>query len=112
MVAFSGGVFLAVALLHILPEAVSDFANEIRPEDEPTFPLPYFLVFCGYSLILIIDKVMFDSHALLEGGHDDHVDHSERYTEKTIIDSENTQNDNNIKRTQNISTIEADSPGK
>lgn len=28
------------------------------------FPLPYFLVFCGYTLILIIDKVMFDTTAL------------------------------------------------
>lgn len=29
------------------------------------FPLPYFLVFIGYTFILIIDKVMFDSHALV-----------------------------------------------
>ena len=56
---------------------------------------------------------MFDSHALLEGAAHDHADHSGRLTEKTIIDSDNTQNDNNINVTQNISTIiEEDSPGK
>lgn len=72
MVAFSGGVFLAVALLHILPEAVTDYTDEVRP-GETKFPLPYFLVFCGYSLILVIDKVMFDAHVLL-GSHGSHED--------------------------------------
>ncbi len=35
------------------------------------FPLPYFLVFVGYTLILVIDKVMFDTHALFDHDHDD-----------------------------------------
>jgi len=43
------------------------------------------MIFCGYTLILIIDKVLFDTHALFEdghdhdghGGHDDHNDPAE-----------------------------------
>ena len=35
------------------------------------FPLPFVLVFAGYSFILIIDRVMFDSHALFEHGNDE-----------------------------------------
>ena len=83
--AFSGGVFLSMALIHILPEASSEYTElkcydgeEVCKENPQlcltnlvectAFPLPYLLVFCGYTLILIIDKVMFDSHALLEGG--------------------------------------------
>ena len=38
---------------------------------KPPFPLPFVLVFAGYSFILIIDRVMFDSHALFEHGHDE-----------------------------------------
>lgn len=64
---FAGGVFLAIAMVHVLPEAVENY-DTLKGEG-PHFPLPYFLVFCGYTFILIIDKVMFDSHALL-GGHD------------------------------------------
>ena len=30
------------------------------------------LVFAGYSFILLIDRVMFDSHALFEHGEDGH----------------------------------------
>lgn len=58
-----------MSLVHILPEAAAEYVDLMTEEErEYIFPLPYFLAFCGYSLILIIDKVMFDSHALLEGG--------------------------------------------
>lgn len=43
-------------------------------EDEEFFPFPEFLVFIGYTFILIIDKVMFDTHALFEEDHEEHVD--------------------------------------
>ena len=33
------------------------------------FPMPFFLLVAGYSLILVIDKVLFDTHAIL--GHDE-----------------------------------------
>lgn len=76
--AFSGGLFLAIALIHILPEAAENY-NEwyaenhpVEPgeeEAEPPVPLPFILVFCGYTFILLVDKVMFDSHALFDHGH-------------------------------------------
>ena len=59
---FAGGVFLAIAFIHILPEEVEDW-NEYE-ETDSSFPLPYLLVFAGYTLILIIDKVLFDTQAL------------------------------------------------
>ena len=84
---FSGGLFLAIALIHILPDVIKDYEEYLHPEP-PTvvtytksgrpklghgegsdFPLPFMLVFCGYTFILLVDKVMFDSHALF-GGHD------------------------------------------
>lgn len=32
--------------------------------------IPFFLLVAGYTLILVIDKVLFDTHAIL--GHDGH----------------------------------------
>jgi len=49
------------------------------------FPLPYFLVFVGYTFILLIDKVMFDSHALAH----DHEDNKWRESfRKSLIESD------------------------
>ncbi len=85
--AFSGGLFLAIALVHILPDAVKEWAEWNEPphptttnltverklghgdDDDEPFPLPFILVFCGYTFILLVDKVMFDSHALFDHGH-------------------------------------------
>jgi hypothetical protein len=86
---FSGGLFLAIALVHILPDVVKDWNEYNEPpkpsptygnsftslkeeeEDKEPFPLPFILVFCGYTFILLVDKVMFDSHALFDHGHGD-----------------------------------------
>jgi zinc transporter ZupT len=95
---FSGGLFLAIALIHILPDVINDYHNHLHPEPEPVtyitnksgrrlreepkadFPLPFMLVFCGYTFILLVDKVMFDSHALF-GGHDHGNGHGEEKEE-------------------------------
>lgn len=96
--AFSGGLFLAIALIHLLPEAAEHY-NEWyehnhshddpddphdhlqhgdghgHDHDHPPVPLPYILVFLGYVLILLIDKVMFDSHALFDDHGHSHIHH-------------------------------------
>ena len=76
--AFSGGVFLAIALMHIMPEQTEtwecmQFNNSacLGGTANP-FPLPFFLLCSGYTVILIIDKVLFDTHAIL--GEHDHED--------------------------------------
>lgn len=81
--AFSGGVFLAIAFMHILPEVASSYAEYMeKHEDDPDhlghdhedagFPLPFALVFVGYSFILLIDKVIFDTHSLVGEHHHGH----------------------------------------
>ena len=55
---FAGGVFLAIAFLHIMPEQIEGW-TELKGED--AFPVPECLVFIGYTLILILDKVLFDA---------------------------------------------------
>lgn len=90
---FSGGVFLAIAFVHIIPETAALYydykyqeqditslvmsvqgqdktSQEIRAEidaylieAQSSFPLPFVLVLVGYSFILLIDKVLIDSSA-------------------------------------------------
>ena len=51
----------------MLPEEIAAW-NEYQGEEEP-FPLPEVLAFCGYTIILILDKVLFDSHTMFDGDH-------------------------------------------
>ena len=69
--AFASGVFLAIALIHILPEE-AELWEDLNPDADNLFPLPYFLMFCGYTIILLLDKVLFDPSLLhKEGAFDD-----------------------------------------
>ena len=66
---FAAGVFLAIALIHILPEeseAWTDHTIDVKGPDAKVFPLAEFITFVGYVLILVIDKVLFDTQALFE----------------------------------------------
>lgn len=55
---FSAGVFIALALNHILPEAAELYQEEVCSGH--CFPWPYFTTFLGYSAILLLDKVAFN----------------------------------------------------
>lgn len=76
--AYAGGVFLAISLMHILPEAIEAYEKWQHEEEEATGikhehkgweTLPYFLFFMGYFVILMVDKVIFDTHTM-EHSHD------------------------------------------
>jgi len=70
---FAGGVFIAIAFMHITPEMIEGW-NELNADkiaaDEKVFPLPEALIFLGYTFILVIDKVLFDTHALFDHDHE------------------------------------------
>ena len=64
--AYAGGIFLAVAFMHIAPHSIHAFdryrteleeKNGPLPEGAP-FPLPFVFLFAGYYLILFIDQVI------------------------------------------------------
>ena len=56
---FSGGLFLGIGLFHILPEA-----NE-KLEELTKKPIAFFIGFASYALILFVEKIAFDSLALI-----------------------------------------------
>lgn len=55
---FSGGVFVATCLLHLLPEALEGAEGL----DYGNFPLPYAIVGLGFYLVLFVERVMFHTH--------------------------------------------------
>ena len=77
--AFSGGIFIAISLIHIMPEQADNYDQwkEKQPGEYSDFPYPFLLMLSGYTLILIIDKVVFDTHAVFgdhsHDGEDDHL---------------------------------------
>lgn len=99
---FAAGVFFATALLHILPEALSlyqiprkleviDEHNRSQTEfvvvreDAGGFPVIPFVVMCGYTFVLLIEKVAFaDFHHMLfphgDGAVHTHGGHHSEHT--------------------------------
>lgn len=80
--AFSGGLFMGIGLFHLLPEANENFQKYYStPEGQAAFfldkPMPYFIAFISYSLILFLEKVAFDSHSLTEHTHNKDKDFDE-----------------------------------
>lgn len=69
--AFSGGIFLGIALFHLLPESCERFEAAITEGLWAKLPNAYFLAFMSYSLILFVEKVAFDSHSLIQHDHGD-----------------------------------------
>jgi zinc transporter ZupT len=105
---FSGGVFLAIAFVHILPETANMYYSEklrnilinydasrvtsvekseavdsIIDSYQRQFPLPFVLVVIGYAFILLIDRVIIDAHS--SGPHADcELEHVERALSDSI----------------------------
>lgn len=85
---FSGGLFIAIGLIHILPEAHEllegshdhdhdhdfDYSNLLSSKQSlghlkhgsHAFPLSYFISLISFSVILLIDKIIFNNSDLAE----------------------------------------------
>ena len=67
---------MAIALMHVLPEEIESWAA-YSGNPEKVFPLPEVLAFSGYTIILVLDKVLFDTHALFDHNDDSHDGHAD-----------------------------------
>jgi zinc transporter 1/2/3 len=67
---FSGGLFVAIGLIHILPEAHADLEGQREQKqlkaNEEVFPLYYILCLATFSFILFIDTVLFNNNDVVE----------------------------------------------
>lgn len=64
---FAGGLFFAMAFIHTIPEAQEKFNEyfEGRIKHEK-FPFAFFFATMSYLLILVLEKIVFDTHSLLD----------------------------------------------
>ncbi|XP_048829375.1 zinc transporter ZIP1-like [Brienomyrus brachyistius] len=79
MSCLAGGVFLATCFLDVIPDFLSDIGQELQSQRlETDFPLPEFIMACGFFLVLILEKIVLhftghktDEHSPLlpPGGH-------------------------------------------
>ena len=82
---FAAGLFMAIAIMHVLPEEITAW-EEYCGHPAKIFPLPELLAFAGYVIILLLDKVLFDAHAILDAGDSagEAVDPAEKKLERDI----------------------------
>jgi zinc transporter ZupT len=127
MNSFAGGVFLAMAFIHILPESVEQYNDAMKEvEEEPAamaagnstasadahddheehgahvFPLPYLLFFVGYMMVLLIDRVFAGEHGHShgnQGGHSDHNHHDHEHKDLAQTDKKLVISPDNEKNT-------------
>jgi zinc transporter 1/2/3 len=62
--AFSGGVFLSLAFGHMIPHSLEGFEAAGYAHN-----VPFLVVLTGYLMIFFIEKIAFDTHALIDHGH-------------------------------------------
>ena len=56
---FAAGMFLSIAICHMLPESVEQHTEYATSHDiEKPFPTPYVCMYIGYMLILLVDKII------------------------------------------------------
>ena len=98
--AFSGGLFLGIGLFHVLPES----AEMLEGLSEA--PIAYFCAFLSYALILFVEKVAFNSHALIHGHGHNHNDEEKRITLSKLNETNETdgENEDNEKKEPMVKT--------
>jgi hypothetical protein len=73
---------MGIALFHLLPESSENFEEFYNKTDADSkwkrLPLAFFIAFGAYSLILLIEKVAFDSHSLTHHDHGDPKNDTEK----------------------------------
>lgn len=81
--AFSAGIFLSAAIIHIIPESMADFDEATKGKDgelkDGIIKFPYIptTVCMSFLFVLLIDRVIFNSHS-----DDHHHDHQGEHGEE------------------------------
>lgn len=114
---FSGGLFVAIGLIHILPEAHADLEGQYEQKklnaNEEVFPLSYILCLVTFSFILFVDKVLFNNSDAAEDMGEDLInlkksairrDHTEEEFHPNTEENFKERVSNKYKLAMNLST--------
>ncbi|EAR98824.1 metal cation transporter, ZIP family protein (macronuclear) [Tetrahymena thermophila SB210] len=86
--AFSGGLFISIGLIHILPEAGSDF-DKYYDSSEEHFPFQMFISVISFSFVLFIEKVIGEQFAHHHHHHHHDQNELEDFEKQTHVHNEN-----------------------
>lgn len=75
--AFTGGVFLATSILHVLPAQIERFT---ALNNGKGFDVPCAFLIIGYIIILLIDKILFNTDAIFEHAAHESPEHRHEQT--------------------------------
>ena len=67
--ALSGGLFLALAVIHLLPEAAEQFGKIHGEEENDKYRPAFAVAMASYTLLLTIQRVIFSGHGHSHGDH-------------------------------------------
>ncbi|KAL4501595.1 hypothetical protein ABPG72_018646 [Tetrahymena utriculariae] len=91
--AFSGGLFLSVGLIHILPEAAENFNNYLNSTQH--FPFQMLITVISFSFLLLIDRVIGGQfHRANHHNEDEDDTHNEVQQKKHDPEHENQHKNN------------------
>ncbi|KAL4505217.1 hypothetical protein ABPG72_016284 [Tetrahymena utriculariae] len=95
--AFSGGLFLSIGLIHILPEAGTDFDNYYDSSEEH-FPFQMFIAVISFSFVLFIEKVIGEkfAHHHHHHHHDQDQNELEDFEKQSHLNNENHDHKSNV----------------
>jgi hypothetical protein len=83
---------MGIALFHLLPESSESFTEYFEEEGTTSkwknLPSSFFIAFISYSLILLLEKVAFDSHSITEHDHGDHHKIHHSHEDHSIVHKE------------------------
>jgi zinc transporter 1/2/3 len=69
---FAAGVFLAIGITHLLPEADEIFVEHVGTQYDRKFPYAFFICILSFGFILFIEKIAFNAHELMHDHNEDH----------------------------------------
>ncbi len=104
---FSSGIFLSVALLHLFPEAeemLSFDKDEHKANSyKKHYPYSFIFVFIGYTIILALEKIVFDNHLHHNHNQMDDSSSSSSFDDNDQVNQENEREISEIKEDSRIS---------
>ena len=132
---FAGGVFLAMAFIHILPEAVEQYYGAMLGEEDAhgghrllqaagnttlatpaaeeeehadrhgIFPLPYLMFFVGYCIILLIDRVFAGEHGHSHSHGNDDHHHLDEEKAKVTVPEAEKSPNSKLEKNPGVSPV-------
>ena len=107
---FAAGVFLSIALIHLLPEGGEQYDSWASEQGyaEP-FPLPYTVIFLGYLIAVMVDRIFNKNRGQSEATKFVRVADTSVKAVEAEIDRKDDQKDKEVTNQESFRPLEIES---